>query len=402
MLFQLHLWCGLALCGWALLMGLSGSALVFKQEIDQALHPELFALPAMDRERAGATGSGSLDAVHAEVQRRFPDHFAGGFWKLDESEASSYLWIAKEDANGDLVDRYNVHFDQRTGELLGAEQRYTGVTGTLENLHFFLLLGRKGLVLNSVLGMGLFTLCVTGVVLWWPGTGRIRSALGIAWRAGWRRINYDLHRTAGFAVAALLLVSSFTGAYFGLAAPARVWFAQATGGTEQDARAYFVPPVDAQLRAGASRLTVDEVRRRSKAALPASVSIFAITLPRKPGGAFTVDARSAGSELLAERVRLFVHPATGAVIRRFDATNTPPGVRLANAMAPLHFGNWGGLPVKILWCLLGLAPGTLAATGFLMWWNRVLRRRWRAWQTLRIVAVPERALASPQDSQGPP
>jgi uncharacterized iron-regulated membrane protein len=68
-------------------------------------------------------------------------------------------------------------------------------------------------------------------------------------------------------------------------------------------------------------------------------------------------------------------------------------------MAPLHFGNWGGLPVKVLWCLLGLAPGTLGATGFLMWWNRVLRRRWRAWQTIRIAAVPGGALARPQDSR---
>jgi uncharacterized iron-regulated membrane protein len=40
----------------------------------------------------------------------------------------------------------------------------------------------------------------------------------------------------------------------------------------------------------------------------------------------------------------------------------------------LHFGNFGGTPVKILWCLLGLAPMALFGTGALMWWNRVLRR----------------------------
>ena len=45
---------------------------------------------------------------------------------------------------------------------------------------------------------------------------------------------------------------------------------------------------------------------------------------------------------------------------------------------------WSGLTIglwsKGLWFLLGLAPGTLITTGFLMWWNRVAGKRYRAWR----------------------
>jgi hypothetical protein len=38
----------------------------------------------------------------------------------------------------------------------------------------------------------------------------------------------------------------------------------------------------------------------------------------------------------------------------------------------LHVGNFAGLPVKVLWAVLGLAPPLLFVTGVIMWWHRVL------------------------------
>jgi uncharacterized iron-regulated membrane protein len=42
-------------------------------------------------------------------------------------------------------------------------------------------------------------------------------------------------------------------------------------------------------------------------------------------------------------------------------------------LAQLHFGRFAGIPVKIIWTIVGLAPAVLFLTGLLMWWNRVLR-----------------------------
>lgn len=42
--------------------------------------------------------------------------------------------------------------------------------------------------------------------------------------------------------------------------------------------------------------------------------------------------------------------------------------------ARLHFGRYGGMPMKVSWAVFGLTPPTLFVTGVIMWWNRVLRR----------------------------
>jgi uncharacterized iron-regulated membrane protein len=47
-------------------------------------------------------------------------------------------------------------------------------------------------------------------------------------------------------------------------------------------------------------------------------------------------------------------------------------------MYPLHFGTLWGLPVKILWALLGFGLAVLSVTGLLMYWNRYLGARWRS------------------------
>ena len=44
-------------------------------------------------------------------------------------------------------------------------------------------------------------------------------------------------------------------------------------------------------------------------------------------------------------------------------------------LSRLHFGRFGGWPIKALWTVLGMIPLILFITGSVMWWNRVLRPR---------------------------
>ena len=42
-------------------------------------------------------------------------------------------------------------------------------------------------------------------------------------------------------------------------------------------------------------------------------------------------------------------------------------------LAQAHFGRFAGIPVKIIWTVIGLTPAALFLTGMLMWWKRVLK-----------------------------
>ena len=59
----------------------------------------------------------------------------------------------------------------------------------------------------------------------------------------------------------------------------------------------------------------------------------------------------------------------------------PSGNRLIQAMAGLHYGEWGGLTFRWLYGLSGLATALLFVTGGLIWW---LPRRTRARQTSKV------------------
>ncbi len=74
---------------------------------------------------------------------------------------------------------------------------------------------------------------------------------------------------------------------------------------------------------------------------------------------------------------------------RVDGADTAMSLRIEDAIAwvvRLHFGRAFGLCVKVLWAIAGLLPCVLVVTGALMWWNRVLRRRFGAKGAARVPA----------------
>ena len=54
---------------------------------------------------------------------------------------------------------------------------------------------------------------LSGLVIWWPGTGRVSRSLVIDFRAKWKRLNWDLHSVVGFWMFALVFIWAFTGVY---------------------------------------------------------------------------------------------------------------------------------------------------------------------------------------------
>jgi uncharacterized iron-regulated membrane protein len=69
-------------------------------------------------------------------------------------------------------------------------------------------------------------------------------------------------------------------------------------------------------------------------------------------------------------------PATAAVLSNTSSSRWTAGERLSISIYSVHFGNFAGLPGQILWSLLGLVPVLLVVTGYIMWWNRSLRKKW--------------------------
>lgn len=84
----------------------------------------------------------------------------------------------------------------------------------LVEFHGNLLLGDTGRRLNGIGGTSLTFLCLTGVIVWWPGIAHWRRSLTVNWRSSFARINWDLHNVLGFWCFLFLTMWGISGIYF--------------------------------------------------------------------------------------------------------------------------------------------------------------------------------------------
>lgn len=87
-----------------------------------------------------------------------------------------------------------------------------------------------------------------------------------------------------------------------------------------------------------------------------------------------------------------LQPATGEVLSNISSADWTIGERLSTSIYTVHFGDFGGLPSEIAWALLGLVPVLLTVTGYVMWWNRVLRKKWERLRANQPVVSREKVL----------
>jgi uncharacterized iron-regulated membrane protein len=87
------------------------------------------------------------------------------------------------------------------------------------DLHDELLFGRDGRWWNGVFSAVVTVLCLTGIVVWWPGIRNWRRGMAVKWKAAWPRFNFDLHSALGFWFFSMMLIWAVSGIYLGVPDP---------------------------------------------------------------------------------------------------------------------------------------------------------------------------------------
>lgn len=358
---QIHLWLGLSAGLLLALAGVTGSILVFDEEIDALLNPALrVANPAAERV--------SFDQAITNVEAAYPE-LPVSYVRMPRGPDETYeITTAGTEPVQIFVDPYS-------GAVLGLRGAEEGFTNKLWHLHVYLLSGENGERVMGFVGLLTLLIVLTGVVVWWPSARRWADAFVVRWRAGWKRLNFDLHRAGGIWSAAFLLVTASTGAAL-IFHDAFLAVANGVTGSENPPLA---PAVVA--RSGMDRAPLDDLLAEAHRALPGGTITY-VSFPPTPES--PVSVRLYFDEALHPNGRSFVYldPWTGAAIGAESALAAPAGTRALNLLYPLHIGSFGGIAVRILYALLGLTPLILMASGFLVWWNRSIapkrRRRQKA------------------------
>jgi uncharacterized iron-regulated membrane protein len=261
-------------------------------------------------------------------------------------------------ANGHYA---SVFVDPYTGRVTG-NLGPGHLSRTLLRFHWSFALGESGYV-GAVVAL-LVALCVLGTVV--TGAVVYRKHLlkvllfreRVVWQGG-RRTVASLHRVLGVWAWLFLVVMFSTGAYLNYITVSGSF----TYATPAELRQ---PPRQLLASAGAS---VDRMLAQAQRALP-GLRATAFTFPQQLGGGYTVEGVLPTDNTLLTPVNTVAFDAQGHLLHVDRGRDAGAGAKLENLLFALHFATYGGLVVKLLYCLLGVLSGSLPITGALLWWRR--------------------------------
>lgn len=339
-----HLWLGLITGTHLLLMGLSGSALVFREPWTAAIEPA--AATREDRVPINALSA----AISRTLDREFPAHKLR-LLTLPEGQRPVRATLQKPGSKP-----ITVYLHPATGATI-AQSSAVLFPDWLADFHHNLLLGRTGRVINGVMAIVLLSLIASGVWLWItqkrPFPLRLKVRLSSRYRT-----NFDLHSAAGFWVAPLLAVMACTAVYF-------AWHPQVA--KLIDAVTFSRPAAGApRASTNPGTATLEEIITAASNALPEARISF-VRFPEHRGDPVVVRMKHADELRSPGTSQVYLEPSTAAVVLRDRTSEQPLGTRIVRNLAPIHFGEFGGLPIRLVWLALGLAPGLLFITGFFIW-----------------------------------
>ena len=356
----LHTWCGVVSALFLIVCFLAGALTLFLDDLNRwAAPPPPSVMPAPDARQQAQL----LDymAAHPEITTTFTLHLrttadapAPLSWERDGEQ----FW-ATRDANGQWR-RFSAPLPA-LGEVLDDLHRTAGIPGAV-----------GGYTMGVVAVLYALAL-ISGTVLLLPRFKRQLFALRP--EGGRRRACLDLHNLLGLTALPFHLVIAITTAVFVFYAP-----------LEQAMRA-LSPAADTDVAEAAGQgelLPPATLLARAQAfapALQAERMVFDALDNRAEALVVVLGGTATGGR----RLYVALNPYGGAL--RYRNSGGSFYHAASDAFAALHFGNYGGYPLRWLYFVLALAGAALFYTGNLLWLGKRARGERRDVRLLAALTV---------------
>lgn len=373
---QVHLWLGLGFGLFLAVIGLTGSVLVFWHELDEALNPALYeSTPGHGASRK------SLDELIAAAERAAPKGWGSAGVNAAEESGNAVFGFFYLDAGAspEQAQALNIAVNPYTADVVAQRIFYHAwnplkhsLVGFFLKLHYSLFLGDTGTMLVGILALLFFVSVMSGLILWWPLTGKWRRVLTIKRHASHERFNHDLHQSAGFYSLLVLLPLLVSGVYFNLPDQFR-WLVERFSVLTPAPRPTPAPlsPVSATVLEHALQQTLRKYpggAAQFYAFTPDNTGPFTACFRNVPDlRAFIVDSRC-----------FKFNRANGELLAISDPAHGSAGDVFMQWQWPLHSGQAFGWTGRILVCIAGLMCPLLFLTGVLRWLQKRRARRYRS------------------------
>lgn len=376
-----HRWSSLVATLPFLVLCVTGSVLIFHEEIDAALG----VVPT------SSAGEARIAACMDTVRREFPEERVLSVGLDPVGHPGVFLAVVAPPEDTGFDRARLVFLELESGRLLGDEDPASTFTGWMLELHAEWFLGGFGRLLGALIALLVLASLGSSLVLYGPFMRRL--AHGVIRRGrGARLTQLDLHNFIGAVVLGWALVVTVSGFFLGFSSIALgLW--QYTDLAEIREEFADAPAVDPLAPPASVEQVLATVEAASAPGWGVRTILFPgtdLTTPRHYG------VLSGGSEGLDARLMRvsIVDAQTGELSRELAL---PAYLQAIFLFEPLHFGDYGGLPLKLLWTLCNLLTLFITANGAWLFFDR------RRARTLRPAREPstERPTASTESASEP-
>jgi len=303
--------------------------------------------------------------LHEQVRRSTPEAYDIGIGRLPSRPERSVTFDIAYQAGTERRFR-RTFVDPYSGAVLGQKEGRASFrddpVGWIHRLHYTVLSGKPGYCAIGFLSVLIIVSITTGLLVYRRFIlrallFRVRLRL-VDWRSG----ASDLHRVVGVWAWLFNLVIAATGLWFMRDVFTPGFYRRAELPGQFHPAPTLAVSLDALLATAAERV-------------PDFVPLGLRIVKRPDGGARAVvmfgNDRRRFFLLSPYDSNVWFDARSGALEGAHLVSRASLSAKLQSSVGPLHYGQWGGVQVKMVYALFALAPPLLSITGFLLW----LRRR---------------------------
>lgn len=373
----MHKWTSLICTIFLLMLCLTGLPLIFHEEIFE-LEGKALTAPEMP---AGTPRTSLDNVVKAAIQQRPGEVIRFVYW---DEEQPNMVMLSMADSLTAPPDVSNlVVVDDRTAKVLHEPEYQEGFMYVMLKLHTDMFAGLPGKLFLGLMGLLFVAAIVSGVMLYGPIMRRFD--FGMIRRDRSTRLKWlDMHNLLGIVVLAWTAVVGITGVINTMSdIVLGLW---QRGQLSEMVAPYKDKP--------ALQGPLSSFQQAMDVALAAAPEMKP-RLVAFPGTMYTSQHHYAvfmhgATPLTSKLIKpALVDAKTG---RLTDIRNMPWFVNTLFLSQPLHFGDYGGMPLKIIWALFDIATIVVLISGLYLWFARRAATEARMNRLLQSEAVLQSAL----------
>lgn len=343
-IFHIHSFAGLLSGLFILLMSLSGAALVFHEELDQ--QPGIRSWPLKNL---------SVDSCYQAIQKYYP-HAQVSNCTLAETNTIPVSFIIYDSSYKGGTRPMEVFLHPQTGQIVktrgGGGDMQHNFMSWLSKFHNSFHLGKTGEWLLGFFALVFLLSIITGLILFRKNV----LAVLLFRREVYSRNN--LHQLIGVYALIFNLVIAVTG----------FWMQRYVFKKDFYSSYNYTPVLKPSPPLLFSFDSAFSALQTKHPGFTASVIYFAQS---KKGQMAVYGSRSINSFIHSRKFADAVFlDSSGAVANTRFVNEISAGDRYDIINSQVHMGKYGGMPVKIIYFLFGLAGSLLSITGFLLWIKR--------------------------------